>query len=145
MTDEQNQAPATTSASQATGDSEEVMERHHCDAIVITCMDFRFQKYIEEWEKENLGDYQFDRIALGGACHDFFAILKQIDISIRLHDIKKVVIINHEECGAYGEAGTYERHQQDLKNAKKQISQLYPQVKIKTYYLRKDGVFEEIA
>lgn len=123
----------------------EVMDRHQCDAIVITCMDFRFQKCIEQWEKDHLDDYAFDRISLGGACFDFFAILKQIDISVRLHDIKKVIIINHEECGAYGEAGTYERHQLDLKAAEEKIERLYPQLDVETYYLHKDGTFEEMS
>ena len=123
----------------------EEMGRHHCDAIVITCMDFRFQKFIEQWEKDNLGEFTFDRISLGGACFDFFAILKQIDISVRLHTISKVIIINHEECGAYGEAGTYERHQQDLKNAELQIERLYHNLDVETYYLHKDGTFEEMS
>lgn len=121
------------------------MYKHDCDAIVITCMDFRFQKYIEEWEKENLGDFHFDRIALGGACFDFYAILKQIEISYSLHHIKKVVIINHENCGAYGEAGTYERHVHDLSEAERKIERLYPNLDVETYYMGMDGSMEEIS
>ena len=121
------------------------MNKHTCDAIVISCMDFRFQKYIEQWEKDNLEEHTFDRIALGGAVYDFYSILRQVEISHKLHNIKKVVIINHENCGAYGEAGTYERHQHDLAEAERKLEALYPDLDVETYYLHMDGTFEEMS
>lgn len=43
--------------------------------------------------------------------------MSQIDISVKLHSIKKVVLTNHEDCGAYGAEGTEEKHRQDLLSA----------------------------
>ena len=118
---------------------------HTCDAILITCIDFRFQKFIEDWERPHLGDHNFDRVALAGGIFDFYTILKQVEISHTLHKIKKVVLVNHEDCGAYGEAGTKERHVSDLKEAERKIEALYPNVDVETYYLHLDGTFEDIS
>lgn len=72
-------------------------------------------------------------------------ILGQIDIAVRLHHIKKVVLVNHEDCGAYGESGTPEKHAEDLKNAKEGVNQAYPDLEVGTYYLHLDGTFELIT
>lgn len=71
-------------------------------------------------------------------------ILEQLAISVRLHDIEQVVLMNHEECGAYGSESTPENHARDLKKAKEVIMAKYPQLDVQTYYLHLDGTFEEI-
>lgn len=117
---------------------------HTCDAIVVTCIDFRLQKYIEEWLVKNVGELQYDRVAWTGGVIDLPGILKQIEISNRLHHIQKVVLINHEDCGAYGATGTPEKHMQDLQNAKKEVAIKFPTLTVDTYYLHLDGMFEAI-
>lgn len=117
---------------------------HICDALVVTCIDFRFQDEIEKWLTKNLGKKNYDRVALGGGVYDFYAILKQVEISNKLHHIKKVILMNHEDCGAYGAAGTYERHTHDLTQAKKTISKLYPKLKVDSFYLHLDAEFERV-
>lgn len=121
------------------------MAKHLTDAIVISCIDFRFQKYVEEWLNDNLGQAKYDRVALAGGVFDFYSILKQVELSVKLHEIKKVVLINHEDCGAYGEAGTKERHETDLVDAEKKIEAIFPQVDVETYYLHLDGEMEEVS
>jgi carbonic anhydrase len=118
--------------------------KHTCDAIVIHCIDFRFQKFLNEWLNTNVGIGKFDRVSLAGGIFDIFAILKQVEISNRLHKIKKVILINHEDCGAYGEAGTYQKHLDDLSDAKRKIKSLLPHLNVETYYLHLDGNFEKI-
>ena len=118
---------------------------HSCDAIVVTCIDFRFQKYIKDWLDTNLGDHAYDRVSLAGSIFDFPAILKQVEISNRLHHIQKVILINHEECGAYGDQSTYKRHNHDLTQAKKQLTAQFPHLAVQLYYLHKDGTFEQVS
>jgi carbonic anhydrase len=120
------------------------MTKHTCEAIVITCIDFRLQAFIENWLKQ-LKSEGYDRVALAGGCKNFDTILVQIEISKRLHDIKKVILINHEDCGAYGETGTPEKHAQDLKETAKKISEKLADLKIESYYLHLDGTFEKIT
>ncbi len=121
------------------------MSDHGCEAVIVTCIDFRFQEYINSWISENFAPKSFDRVAIAGGVFDLEYILKQIEISKRLHHIKKVVLINHEDCGAYGELGTAEKHSEDLKNAAAKIKEKYADLEVETYYLHLDSAFELIS
>ena len=121
------------------------MENHNAQGIVVTCIDFRLQEAINKWISENFTPRTFDRVALGGGVKNLDTILSQIEISVKLHHIKKAVLVNHENCGAYGETGTPEKHAEDLRNAKTKVKELYPDLEIETYYLHLDGTFEPIA
>lgn len=121
------------------------MSEHITDAIVVHCIDFRFQKYLDPWLLERFGHGNFDRVSLAGGVFDFYAVLRQVEISDRLHRIKKVVLINHEDCGAYGPQGNYARHKADLEEAERKIEALFPHLDVETYYLHLDGEFEPLS
>jgi carbonic anhydrase len=114
------------------------------DAVVVHCIDFRLQKYLDPWLQKRFGYENYNRVALAGGVFDFDTISKQVEISNRLHKIKKVVLINHEDCGAYGIAGTFERHKQDLMKARHKISTQFPNLDVEMYYLLLDGTFEQV-
>lgn len=120
------------------------MSNHSCDVIVVTCIDFRFQQYINEWIKQQfmIGDH--DRVALAGGVKDCELVLNQIRISKKLHNIRRVVLINHEDCGAYGEEGTLEKHAQDLKATSEKIKTEIPDINVEAYYLKLDGTVEKV-
>lgn len=117
---------------------------HTCQAVVITCIDFRFQEFIDKFIKEKFGIKNHDRVTWAGGSKDIENVLKQIQISKRLHDIKRVVFINHEDCGAYGEEGTPKKHEEDLKKAAQIVKNDIPDVEVEAYYAKLDGKFEEI-
>ena len=83
-------------------------------------------------------------MGFAGPTKDLETIKKQLDISVRLHYIKQVVLIHHEDCGAYGVESTEERHAADLKKAEQTINALYPDLKVDLFYLHLNGEFEEI-
>lgn len=118
--------------------------KHTCDALVVSCIDFRFQKYIRGWLDENFGDKTFDYVGYAGGAKDLQTVLNQLDISVRLHDIKHVVLMQHENCGAYGEESSPERHAKDLLKAKEAIHKKYPHLRIDLFYILLDGQFNEI-
>ena len=120
------------------------MSLHTCDAIVICCIDFRFQKYIRNWTDINLADKTFDLVGFAGVTKDLPIVLNQIDISVRLHHISEVDIIHHEECGAYGVESTYEKHVDELHKAYQQIHTKYPDLTINLFYLKLDGTFVSV-
>lgn len=120
------------------------MTKHVCDAIIITCIDFRIQKYIDKWLNKYFKNQKFDRVALAGGVFDFYSILRQVEISSNLHEIKRVVLINHEDCGAYGKEGNYSRHVTDLIEAKRKIEAIFPHLDVEVYYLYLNGRFEEV-
>lgn len=122
----------------------QVMHDHSCVVLIATCIDFRFQESINNWISDNFSPKTFDRVSIAGGVFDFDYVLKQVEISRRLHHIKKVVLINHEDCGAYGETGTPEKHAEDLKKAASLIKQQYPDLEVLTYYLLLEGIFKQI-
>lgn len=120
------------------------MSTHTCDVFVVACIDFRFQKYLKKWLEENMADKTYDYVGFAGATKDLETIKKQLDISVRLHHVKQVVLIHHEDCGAYGKESTHDRHAKDLKKAEKLINKKYPDLKVNLFYLYLDGEFEAI-
>jgi carbonic anhydrase len=120
------------------------MATHTCDALIVSCIDFRFQKYIRDWTDKNLPDKTFDVIAYAGSTKELETVLKQIELSIKLHDVKQIVLMHHEECGAYGAESTPERHARDLKKARQAILATHPQIQFHLYYLHLDGTFEKV-
>lgn len=113
-----------------------------CETLVVHCMDYRLQSHINRWLEQTLPPQGYDRVALAGGVYDLYHVIRQVDFAERLHGIRRVILINHEDCGMYGPAGTDERHEQDLKNAKEKIRRLFHEIEVDTYFLHLNGVFE---
>lgn len=120
------------------------MSVHISDALVVSCIDFRFQKFIRKWLDKNFDNKTYDYVGYAGASKDLKTIMMQLDISVRLHYISQVVIIHHEDCGAYGKESTHEKHSKDLQKTKTVINAIYPDLKVDLYYLHLDGKFEVV-
>lgn len=114
-------------------------------AIVISCIDLRFQKFVEDWTQQNVGEGKYDRVAWAGGIKDLGAVMSQVEISIRLHATKTAIFINHEDCGAYGDTGTPEKHREDLLVAKQTALERHPNLHVDLYYLHLNGTFEPIS
>ena len=114
---------------------------HSCEAVVLSCIDFRFWKETAEFVETELGIKNFDFPSLPGAAkaindclNDEDVAMKCIDVPCMLHHAKKIVIVNHEDCGAYGGSAKFQSaeeeqkfHESELKKAKEKISQKYPE------------------
>ena len=118
---------------------------HTCDAFVVTCIDFRFQKYIKRFTDTTLKGKLYDMVGFAGVTKDLPTIMNQLGISVRLHHTKKAIFIHHEDCGAYGKESTYKRHVTDLHQAKKAVRAKYPTLIVDLYYLHLDGKFEKVS
>lgn len=112
---------------------------HSCSSLLISCIDFRIQRTVEEWAREHLGERNYDRVALAGGVKNRDVILGQVDISVRLHGIKKVVLMNHEDCGAYDAEATEEKHKEDLHAFRLTLHARYPDCIIETCFVKLDG------
>lgn len=124
---------------------------HTCDALIVCCIDFRFQKFIREFTDRELAVKKFDLVGFAGSTKALETVMKQVDISVRLHDVKKIYFIHHEDCGAYGEENfpdsehELERHSRDLLEAVGRVKEQYPKIKTKAFYLRLNGTFEKVV
>lgn len=132
---------------------------HKAKALLIRCMDFRFEEAIEKYLKEHDLLNKIDIVALAGAGkniadpddpHDEDTILHQLDLSEKLHDIHTVIIMNHTDCGGYGgrkafasDEAEHEKHAADLKKARKIILKSHPKLDVRLV-LAKISPAEEI-
>lgn len=120
-------------------------------ATVLSCIDYRFQKEIEDFiEIQENCLHNFDHIAIAGGVHDLIRakdieseyILSQIDKSVNLHSPKHIYLINHEDCGMYGNNNSITTHEKDLKEAKRILQVKYPDIEIRTFIAKFDKVKE---
>ncbi|HLO50727.1 MAG TPA: carbonic anhydrase [Kamptonema sp.] len=129
-------------------------EELEAKALVLSCIDFRFlaaERYF--LALQNLGN-QYDWTALSGASlalagfpsgADTQAFWDQLDLSYTIHHIKKVIILDHQDCGAYARkfdpdlSKDPERelqvHREYLNQAFWAIRQRYPELNIELYFV----------
>jgi hypothetical protein len=78
--------------------------------LVLSCIDYIFTDKTMEFLKQDCCIDAFDHTILAGASLGFnqteytswrLTLLNHIDLAIKLHDIKKIVVVDHENCGAY--------------------------------------------
>lgn len=126
---------------------------HSCEAVVLTCIDFRFWRETVEFVEKELRVEDFDFPSLPGSAKAINDCVEEEDLALScigvscdLHHAKKIVIVNHEDCGAYGGSAKFgndqkkeqEFHEEELRKAKKKLIDKYPE---KEYIL----VFAKLA
>lgn len=117
---------------------------HTCDFLVVVCMDFRLQEHIYT-HFHGIEDHdKYDRLEIAGAAKDLDYLMKEVDLSVRLHNIKKVFLVGHEDCGAY-DGGGLEVQKPDLDRAMEEIAKKYPEVEVEKWFLGLDGGWEKLG
>lgn len=136
---------------------------HKASTLLISCVDFRLRDEAERFMRVKLGlldDY--DEIAIPGAAlaltaegfphwnqtvEDIIRLLKD------LHHIKRIIFLDHRECGAYKKvlgADTVDSrdketatHQKVFATARKRIHKSFPDLKVYTLIMGLDGIVEK--
>lgn len=119
------------------------------DAVIIWCFDNRFWPAFEQFIKEQ-GYKNFDPVfCAGGAKNlgdpadpkDLDFVLKQIELSVKLHHTPKVVLMTHEDCGAFGGSKAFSGHEAELNkhqgvllSSRKEVQEKFPGIVIETYF-----------
>jgi carbonic anhydrase len=116
-----------------------------CEVIVVACIDFRFQHALDRWLAAQIKHGSYDRVGLAGGVKNWEVVWQQIELAKRLHNIRRVILINHEDCGAYGAEGTREKHESDLRAARQAILRQLPAVEVELYFARLTGALERVA
>jgi len=125
---------------------------HSCEAVVLCCIDFRFWRETVEFAENppagGLGLKDFDFPSLPGAAK---AINEKSDLALGcvsvpcdLHHAKKIVIVNHSDCGAYGGSSKFNGdseaeqkfHEEELQKARSIISEKYPDKEVILVYAK---------
>ena len=133
-------------------------ELENYKAMVLSCIDPRFQDLVhKETVKKGLTN-KYSACTIAGACIGVVApsfkkwhqtFWENLDISVQLHNIKKVIVINHRDCGgavaAYGQEKfankeiETETHKSALIEFKKQLKIKHPELEAELYLMDFDG------
>lgn len=129
--------------------------RPDCDTLLITCIDYRYAVANQEFINETLSlKDNYDHISIPGSIYNLVnpetqgLLFSKFELSVRLHLIERIVIINHIDCGAYGGSDSFgseiaERETliTDLTNARRLLIEKYPTLEVNLYIesLAKEG------
>jgi hypothetical protein len=133
-------------------------EAYQCDAAIVWCFDNRFELGFRKFLKRS-GVVYSDPIKIAGGAKclasperetDREFVLDQIRKSIRLHGTRRVILMVHSDCGAYGGLAAFENKPElelahlgrELRQATQAVSQAIPGLKIDAYYVDFEGVWE---
>ncbi len=113
-------------------------EHYTADACVVWCFDDRFYKLLKAFGKQE-GFTHIDLVKIAGGAkalasaesvspdRDF--VLNQIKTSVRLHGTKRVVLMLHRDCGAYGGSKSFADAEAEKTELIKQLHQAQDFVK----------------
>jgi len=131
------------------------------DAMLVTCIDPRFPQPTINYMKSRkmIGKYSqftFAGASIGVVAPAFKtwapAFWDNLAASIQLHNIPKVIAMNHRDCGAakiaYGDAAVKDKatetatHKAALMEFKKQVAEKQPKLKVELGLMAVDGKVE---
>ena|SRR5947209_2173046 len=133
-------------------------ELYICDAVVIWCFDARFEPGFRKLLKR-IGVLQADSIRIAGGAKSLVSpkyesnrlfLIDQLHIAMQLHGAKRVVLMVHSDCGAYGGLAAFggdlkkeaENHSADLQKAAAYIQSVIPELSLEAYYIDFEGVWQ---
>ena len=122
---------------------------HSCKALVLHCIDFRFRKALGEFLNSKFGD-SYDLVSVAGGVKRLISdplennfIVEQLKISNVLHKPNTIVLIQHEDCGAYGGSRSFktfedefDHQKQELHKAAVLLKERFPEGQIETHFIR---------
>ena len=126
-------------------------------AMVLSCMDPRFQHLVHNHlkKKKLTGNYSAFTIAGAavGVTHNQFmkwhkTFYDNLETSIQLHKIEKLIVINHKDCGAakiangnkeFSPVNEKKIHKESFSKIKKQIKKRFPKLKVELNLISLDS------
>jgi len=118
------------------------------EAMVLSCIDPRFQPKVYKYLKAKKLTGKYSAFTIAGAAigvtHKKFkkwhsTFIDNLSTSIKLHKIKKIIVINHKDCGAakivngkkkFNSIIENKIHRESFKKIKKILNNRFPTLKI---------------
>ena len=118
------------------------------EAMVLSCMDPRFQPKVYKYLKARKLTGKYSAFTIAGAAIGVthkkfkkwhFTFIDNLSTSIKLHKIKKIIVINHKDCGAakivngkkkFNSIIENKIHKESFKKIKKVLNNRFPALKI---------------
>lgn len=120
---------------------------HTCSTVLIKCMDFRLTRDVYSWLEEKQLVNDCDIISVAGATKDLVEnpqgyVFSLIKLAIQLHQVKKIILMHHMDCGAYGGNAAFQnkaeeiaKHEAEVNKAREIIVSQYPKIEIESYFV----------
>ena len=116
--------------------------------MVLSCIDPRFQPIVYNYLKKNKLNGKYSSFTIAGSAVGVTAnkfkrwhkaFWDNFDTSVKLHNIKKLIVINHRDCGAakiingkkeFSEINEIKVHKTSFQKIKKIFKNKYPKLTI---------------
>ncbi len=140
------------------------LEAAATDALLLSCMDYRLTEATERYMAGRGMRGKYDHVILAGASlgaitdkypdwgRTFF---EHLDVAIQLHQIHKVMVLDHRDCGAYktilGQDLAANRpretdvHATQLRALRTQIKKSHTDLEVELLLMALDGKVEPVA
>ena len=134
------------------------------EAMVLSCIDPRFQDLVNKKQASDGLSGKYSAFTVAGASIGVVApafkewsrtFWENLGASIQLHNIKKVIVVNHRDCGAakiaYGEdkvanpAVETETHKEALLEFRRQLNEKFPAMGAQLSLMALDGTLETFS
>jgi hypothetical protein len=133
-------------------------EKYRCDAAIVWCFDNRFELGFRKFLKRS-GVVNIDPIKIAGGAKSLASperesdrefLLDQLRKSVALHGARRVILMLHSDCGAYGGLAAFgndpkaeaAQHREDLKRAAQTLKAAIPGIDVDCYFVDFEGVWE---
>lgn len=129
-----------------------LLDQEATDAVVLSCIDFRFVPVLSDALLRAYRIRSFDLIQLAGGAKNLASpdgeerlkvSLDDLALSIAAHHAREILVLNHQGCGKYAQAGhvfpdiVQERgfHTQELMRAAERVRREFPNVPVHAGFL----------
>ena len=128
-------------------------EHYVAKATILWCFDARFANALEKY-KAMTPQYIFDVIKVAGGVKSIATpeseidsdrefVVEQITASIKLHKSEAIVIMAHDECGAYGgKRDALDFYLEELEKGEKFLGERFPEKKVVKLFVAFDGIYQ---
>jgi hypothetical protein len=111
-------------------------------------MDFRIKPSVlgQLLDKVGYPEGSYDLVSVAGSAKDFLGnnsekefLLKQVRLSQKLHNIREVIILYHDNCSAYGISDAEQEHEtqaSDLAKIKSLLTNDFPDLVFSAHIIR---------
>ncbi|WP_256998068.1 carbonic anhydrase [Candidatus Pelagibacter communis] len=138
------------------------MKKPKFKAMVLSCMDPRFQHIVYNHLKKKKLTGKYSAFTIAGAAvgvtHNKFkkwhkTFYDNLGTSIQLHKIEKLIVINHNDCGAakiangnkeFSLVNEKKIHKESFSKIKKQIKKRFPKLKVELNLISLDSKITKI-
>jgi carbonic anhydrase len=117
-------------------------------AMILSCIDPRFQPIVYNYLKKKKLSGKYSSFTIAGSAIGVTAnkfkkwhktFWENLDTSVKLHNIKKLIVINHRDCGAakiingkkeFSKVNETKVHKSSFQKIKKILKKKYPKLSI---------------